>query len=115
MPPVRRRKASSRTSLPRTRSSELNEAEPKLDWTYDDFLEAAKALTKDGKYGFGAWPYPDSWLPFALSEGATYLTADGKLDLTNDSLVAAFTKYTALVHEQQVAPQIPSTKDTNYM
>ncbi|HEU5432848.1 MAG TPA: sugar ABC transporter substrate-binding protein [Thermomicrobiales bacterium] len=90
-------------------------AEPKLDWTYDDFLEAAKALTKDGKYGFGAWPYPDSWLPFALSEGATYLTADGKLDLTNDSLVAAFTKYTALVHEQQVAPQIPSTKDTNYM
>ena len=44
-------------------------------WTYAAFLHTAKALTRNGKYGFGAWPYPDSWLPFALSDGARYLTA----------------------------------------
>lgn len=90
-------------------------AYPKNDWTYDDFLAAAKALTGNGKYGFGAWPYPDSWLPFALSDGATYLDKDGKADLTNDSLVAAFTKQCDLVHKLKYAPTIPSTKDTNYM
>lgn len=88
---------------------------PKADWTYDEFLETAKKLTSDGKYGYGAWPYPDSWLPFALSDGATYLDSSGKLDLTNDSLVAAFSKYTELVHKYKYAPSIPSTKDTNYM
>lgn len=88
---------------------------PKNDWTYDDFLAASKALTGNGKFGFGAWPYPDSWLPFALSDGATYLTPDGKLDLTNDSLVAAFSKYTDLVHKYKYAPTLPSTKDANYI
>jgi len=88
---------------------------PKPDWTYDEFLNTAKALTAGGKYGYGAWPYPDSWLPFALSDGATYLDSDGKADLTNDSLVAAFSKYTDLVHKYEYAPTIPSTKDTNYM
>jgi len=88
---------------------------PKVDWTYDEFLDTAKKLTTGGKYGYGAWPYPDSWLPFALSDGATYLDSAGKLDLTNDSLVAAFSKYTELVHKLKYAPSIPSTKDTNYM
>lgn len=88
---------------------------PDPEWTYDQFLDAATKLTGDGKYGFGAWPYPDSWLPFALSDGTTYLDSDGKLDLTNDSLVAAFSKYTELVHKDKVAPTIPSTKNTDYM
>lgn len=92
-----------------------NVTAPTPDWTYADFLSAAKKLTHDNQYGFGAWPYPDSWLPFALSNGATYLTQDGKLDLTNKTLVSAFSQYTDLVHKHHVAPQLPSTKDTNYI
>lgn len=88
---------------------------PKAGWTYAEFLHTAKALTRNGKYGFGAWPYPDSWLPFALSDGARYLNSSGKLDLTNPSLVAAFTAQTDLVHKYKVAPQLPATKDTNYL
>ena len=88
---------------------------PGEGWTYAEFLHTAKALTRNGKYGFGAWPYPDSWLPFALSDGARYLDSHGKLDLTNSSLVAAFTALVDLVQKYKVAPQLPSTKDTNYI
>lgn len=87
---------------------------PKPGWTYNEFLADAKALTHGSQYGFAALPYPDWWLPFAVSDGATYLKPDGTLDLTNPGLVAEFAKYVDLVTKYHVAPQLPATKDIQY-
>jgi multiple sugar transport system substrate-binding protein len=86
---------------------------PKIGWTWADFVSAAKKLTSGNKYGFIANPYPDAWLPFALSDGAQYL-AGGKLDLTNPGLVAAFQKQIDLVQKDKAAPTLPATQDTSY-
>lgn len=79
---------------------------PSANWTYADFLQAAKQLTHGNDYGFVATSYPDGWLPFALSAGAKYLTSDGKLDLTNPRLVEGFQNYAQLVYQYHVAPTI---------
>ncbi|WP_099352544.1 ABC transporter substrate-binding protein [Fredinandcohnia onubensis] len=50
-----------------------NVPEPKPGWTWDEFQETAKALSKDGDYGFIANAYPDFWFPFLLSNGGQYL------------------------------------------
>jgi ABC-type glycerol-3-phosphate transport system substrate-binding protein len=81
-------------------------SEPSANWTYADFLQDAQQLTHGNDYGFVASSTPDSWLPFALSDGAKYLTSDGKLDLTNPKLVNEFQNYAKLVYQYHVAPTI---------
>ena len=88
--------------------------EPEPGWTYEEFLEAAKALTKDGKYGFAIDGTPDMWLPFVLSIGGTYLDADGNPDLTNDKVVEGFTTVVNLVTEEKIAPALPATGASNW-
>lgn len=90
-----------------------NVQEPKADWTYDEFLQTAKKLTHGNQYGFAAFPYPDFCFPFALSDGATYLNAQGEIDVGNAAFVKAFDAYAALVHQLRVAPQLPATQDAN--
>jgi ABC-type glycerol-3-phosphate transport system substrate-binding protein len=80
--------------------------EPSANWTYADFQQAAQQLTHGNDYGFVASSTPDAWLPFALSDGAKYLTSDGKLDLTNPKLVNEFQNYAKLVYQYHVAPTI---------
>jgi len=80
--------------------------EPSANWTYADFLQDAQQLTHGNDYGFVASSNPGSWLPFALSDGAKYLTSDGKLDLTNPKLVNAFQNYAKLVYQYHVAPTV---------
>ena len=79
---------------------------PSANWTYADFLQDAQQLTHGNDYGFVATSYPDAWLPFALANGAKYLTSDGKLDLTNPQLADAFQNYAKLVYQYHVAPTI---------
>lgn len=79
---------------------------PKPGWTEAEFLDAAKALTGDGKFG-ASTPVISQFLAHAASMGATYLDADGNLDLTNDDLKAAFADYVKLVTEHKVAPLLP--------
>lgn len=81
---------------------------PAPGWTGDDFLAAAKALTKDGAYGF-AVSQPDAFIAYALSRGARYLDDAGEADLTNPGLTAAFTDYARLVSEAKVAPLLPAS------
>jgi ABC-type glycerol-3-phosphate transport system substrate-binding protein len=88
-------------------------AVPKPGWTKDDFLAAAKALTKDGKYGYVADGTPDTWLPYVLSIGGDYLK-DGKPDLTNSKVVDGFSFVTGLATNEKVAPEIPSTGASNW-
>ncbi|HWJ72834.1 MAG TPA: sugar ABC transporter substrate-binding protein [Kaistia sp.] len=81
--------------------------EPKVGWTNDDFLKAAKALTVDGNYGT-AQSVPDVFFAYARSAGANYLK-DGALDLTNEPLKAAFQSYVDVVAKDKVAPLFPAS------
>ncbi len=80
---------------------------PTVDWTYEEFLSAARALTKDGKYGFAVTAM--GYIPFALSDGAEYLTEDGELNLDDPKLQAAFQKYADLAAKEKVAPVIAAS------
>jgi multiple sugar transport system substrate-binding protein len=80
---------------------------PKPGWTQAEFLATAKALTKDGKYGFGIAPL--NWFPIALGDGADYLNADGELDLTNEAFVKATQWYLDLVTKEKVAAPVPAS------
>lgn len=86
---------------------------PKPGWTEAEFMDAAKALTGDGKYGTST-PVLAQFLAHAASMGATYLDADGNLDLANDGLKDAFADYVSLVTEHKVAPiQPPAPSGTS--
>jgi multiple sugar transport system substrate-binding protein len=80
---------------------------PKAGWTVDDFVKAAKALTKDNQYGYSVGGV-DPFVAWAASNGASYLK-DGELDLTNPKLVDAFQSYVDLVAKDKVAPLLPSS------
>lgn len=86
---------------------------PTPGWSVDEFTAAAKALTKDGVYGYVADGTPDMWLPYVLSIGGDYI-ADGKPDLTNDKVVEGFTWVTDLATKEQVAPAPPATGASNW-
>lgn len=81
---------------------------PKPGWTEADFMKAAKALTKNGNYGF-AVTQPDAFIAFARSTGAQYLDSKGEVDLTNAGMQKAFARYAALVTTDKVAPLIPAS------
>jgi ABC-type glycerol-3-phosphate transport system substrate-binding protein len=79
---------------------------PSNNWTYADFLQDAQKLTHGNDYGFLATSYPDYWLPFAVSNGASYLSSSGQVDLTNPALVDAFQNYAKLTYQYHVSPAI---------
>lgn len=83
---------------------------PTAGWTYAQFLQDAQMMTHGNDYGFVASPFPDSWIPFALSSGANYLTSSGQLDLTNPQLAEAFQNYAKLVYQYHVSPTITATE-----
>jgi multiple sugar transport system substrate-binding protein len=63
------------------------------DWTWDEFMEYAKALTRDGHYGtYFHGPQNGSWMEYmrlALasdSENSEFITEDGKSNLDNPLL-----------------------------
>ena len=90
-----------------------NVQDPKMDWTYDEFLDAAKKLTHDNQFGFAVFPYPDFFFPFILSNGATYLNGKGEIDVINTAFVKAFENYAELVFKHHIAPPLPATQDPN--
>lgn len=87
--------------------------EPTTDWTTDDFLETAQALTTDGKYGIAAYPSELVMFPHVLSEtGKQPVTEDGELQLTDPDIVAAVDDYAGLVYDQEVAPPLAGADTT---
>lgn len=86
--------------------------EPGLDYTKEQFLADAKALTKDGVNGFAVAPdisYP--LLPFVFADGRTPLKEDGSLALTDPSFVESAQWVFDLVHKHKVATA-PNPADT---
>ncbi|TMR94882.1 ABC transporter substrate-binding protein [Nonomuraea basaltis] len=87
---------------------------PKVGWTMADFESAAKALTRDGKHGFVAYPTDLYMFPMLLSRtGAEPVDASGKLALTADPMVTAFQWYADLAAKDGVAPKVPGV-DNNF-
>ena len=88
---------------------------PEIGWTFDDFEAAAKAATKDGKYGFGIGMGGFQWqaLPIAKA-GVQPVTQDGKLQLTDPAFLDAAAWYAGLVTEQKVASPVASASDTGW-
>lgn len=91
---------------------------PKEGWTWNNFLETAKKLTKagaDGKteqYGFTADPYFYKSVPFVWQNGGDVLSKDGKTAkgyLNGAATVEAYQFYTDLVTKHKVSPS-PSVK-----
>ncbi len=84
---------------------------PSADWTWDDFLEAAKALTLDAdgdgtpeQYGYwiyGRYAQVDPW---TFRNGGRYLTEDKTELALNDEAVNTLEFLTSLVLEHGVAP-----------
>ena len=87
--------------------------EPKIGWTTDDFMNAARKLTDAPKYGFNAGSDIGQLLPWVLSSsGKSALNAEGKLDVDNPEWAAAAQWYTDLVSKEKVAAQIPSANSS---
>ena len=88
--------------------------DPKVGWSMADFESAAKALTRNGKYGFAAYPVDLYMFPFLLSRtGAKPVDASGKLALTASDMVSAFQWYADLAAKEHVAPKVPGV-DNNF-
>jgi multiple sugar transport system substrate-binding protein/raffinose/stachyose/melibiose transport system substrate-binding protein len=79
---------------------------PKPGWTLAEFTDAAKKLTKDGKYGFGITPTNYSVL--AAAWGDKYVNDAGELDLTSASAVAAAERVVGFAAKDKIAPLVPS-------
>ena len=85
--------------------------EPGVDYTYEQFLSDAKALTKDGVQGFAVAPdisYP--YLPFAFANGNVPVK-DGTLNITDPGFVADIQQTFDLVGKENVAAA-PNPADT---
>lgn len=87
---------------------------PSNDWTYAQFLQDAQQLTQGNQYGYIDNPGIDSFLPFALSSGAQYLTSDGKLNLKNNAqLTDALQNYAKPVYQYHVSPVVSVAEQPN--
>jgi multiple sugar transport system substrate-binding protein len=94
------------------RFTEAGVPTPKPGWTVDDFLSAARALTKDGKYGFALYPTVDSIIPWSLSSTGAHPVEDGKLDVTQPGFAQAVQWYTDLVNKEKVAAPVQATNES---
>jgi multiple sugar transport system substrate-binding protein len=82
---------------------------PKDNWTWDDFVNIAKKLTKsaDKIYGFGAMA--DVWWnnPFILANGGTWFdTAKGELSVNNPKAIQAIQWVADIINVHKASPTI---------
>lgn len=81
---------------------------PTEDWTFDDLLAAAQALTKPGEglYGFHARDYMDwGWGDHIWAEGAGVFSEDGRrLTFCDGSAPDRFQWYVDLIYQYKVSP-----------
>lgn len=85
---------------------------PKNDWTFEDFINTAKKLTKDTNgdgsidtYGFALDKRPLFWLPFIWSSGGDTFNEDfSKFTLGSPEAIEGLQSYTDLRNKYHVAP-----------
>ena len=93
---------------------------PKADWTWDDFMTKAKALTvkgSDGKatqWGFAAngWPPPQI---FIWQAGGDVLSADGKTSpIDSPEAVEGMEFYLKLAYNPEISPSLEVIKEQGF-
>jgi multiple sugar transport system substrate-binding protein len=94
--------------------AEAGIAPPTAEWTWDDFLNTAKALTKgeggDKVYGFGIPFFTFGIVPWFLTNGTYPLTADWSDSNLNDPLVLETVTFIHdLIHVHGVSPTVEGT------
>jgi multiple sugar transport system substrate-binding protein len=92
---------------------------PKDDWTWDEFIQTARALTReiDGKpvTGFSAPNVFDSMVPFIFSNGGDYVDAEFKKSLlSKPETIEAVQWYADLIHKQKVAAIVDDPGNTQW-
>jgi multiple sugar transport system substrate-binding protein len=101
---------------------EAGVAEPKGDWTFDQFIDTAKKLTKrpsgggdPDRYGFGfAIQYFAAAMPWIFNAGSNLLSDDWSKSNANDpKLIDAITLMRDMVWETKVAPKPPLNNNDN--
>lgn len=85
---------------------------PEPGWTWAEFEKAAKALSKDGNYGFIANAYPDFWLPLALSNGGQYLK-DGKYTINDPKIIETIEQISDMI-KNKVSPPMVATNNGSW-
>lgn len=96
---------------------------PEEGWTWDDFLEAAQALTRDtdGDGTTDVWgtfmvPWDALFLPIVVTHGGSILNEEGtEATLTRPETVEAFTFANDLINTYQVAPTIEAANEMNWI
>ncbi len=91
---------------------------PATDWTWDDFLETAQALTKgEGSnkvYGFGIPFFNFGLTPWWYTNGTSILTPDWSASNLDDPKMLESVKFVhALVHEHGVSPSVEGADPYN--
>ncbi len=97
-------------------------AEPKGDWTFDQFLDTAKKLTKrpagggdPERYGFGfAIQYFAAAMPWIFNSGSSLLSDDWSKSNANDpKLIEGIQFMRDMIWEHKVSPKPPSNNNDN--
>ncbi len=89
---------------------------PPANWTWDDFLKYAQALTKPGQWGTYVGSDPFTMSAWAFNNGTGLLNSDWtKAQFTDPKTVATFQYVKDLVYKYKVAPapgpDVPATFD----
>ena len=94
-------------------------------WSFDEFLDAAKALTKRERSGrVGQWGYVDSWVPFyaaslfGMNNGVPWCTPrmnPTHLNFDNEAFLEGIQFYADLAHKHRVAPTSSDTQSMSTM
>ncbi len=92
---------------------------PKEDWTWDDFISTAKALTREieGKQisGFAAPNDFGAMVPWIFSNGGDYVDADfKKSQLGKPETVEAIQWYVDLIYKQKVSAKVDDPGSTTW-
>lgn len=91
-------------------------ADPKVDWNFAEFEQAAKAVTTNGGMkGFAVSPAEFQVLALPIDKaGRQPISKDSKIEITNPEFVSAMTWYSELVTKQKVADPVGSASDTGW-
>jgi multiple sugar transport system substrate-binding protein len=92
---------------------------PTDDWTWEEFLEAARALTQDttgdgnpDRFGFGFNAFWLFWQPWVWSAGGTFFAEDhSRFTLNEGAGLEGLEFFTALRCEENVAPTAAQAAD----
>lgn len=85
---------------------------PKDDWTFADFLETSKRLTKKDQYGFAFSNWMPGWVMFLWNNGGDVLSPDGRkaegyFDSNENVETVSFIR--DLITKHRVAPSLSET------